>query len=170
MKKLIIYLLLIIVFVGCGEKEKPQTTLRSADINIEIINLEQLQNIISERNNKPLFINFWATWCPPCVEEFPDIVKLSEEKGNEVEFIAVSLDSESDLQNKVKSFVQKNNVNFKVLLLKESDVYPLMDWINDEWRGAIPVTFIYDKNGNQVNFLLGLQSYSQFETAINKVL
>lgn len=168
--KLINYLFLVLVFVGCGEKQTPQTTISSAAPEIEIINLDDVKNLISERNGKPLFINFWATWCAPCVEEFPDIVELSVKKGEEIEFVAISLDSESDLNGKVKPFVTKNNVNFKVLLLKESDVYPLLDWINDEWRGAIPATFIYDNKGNQVDFLLGLQSYSQFENAIKKVL
>lgn len=168
--KLIIYLTIVFIFVGCGEKQTPQTTISSAAPEIEIVNLEVVQKLISDRNGKPLFINFWATWCAPCVEEFPDIVELSEKKGEQIDFVAISLDSESDLDKKVKQFVKKNNVNFKVLLLKESDVYPLLDWINDEWRGAIPATFIYDKNGNQISFLLGLQTYSQFETAINKLL
>ena len=141
-----------------------------SSIDVKIINTSDLELILEEAMGSTLFINVWATWCEPCREEFPELVKLSDEYKNKVKFIGISADEAEDLDKKVIPFLKKQNAQFQNYLIKVSDPEDFINTLNKNWSGALPATFIYDEAGKQKKMLIGKQSYEQFELAIKKVI
>jgi thiol-disulfide isomerase/thioredoxin len=141
---------------------------QQADIQVATIDETGLRNLVSQRNGKVLLLNVWATWCLPCVEEFPDLVKLANTFNSEYEIIGISVDDSEDIESKVVPFLKNNAVSFKVYLAKFDKQEDFINELNSSWNGAIPATFIYDSNGRQYRSLFGKQSYQQFKEAIEK--
>jgi len=137
---------------------------------VTIINVSELEKILIENNNQPLLINVWATWCAPCREEFPDLVKLSNDYKDQIKFIGISADDDEDLDEKVIPFLKSQNAQFENYLVKVSEPEDFINVLNKDWGGAIPATFINDKVGKQKKMLIGTQSYEQFEQAIKKMI
>lgn len=142
---------------------------QSVELKVKIINTEDLRGIV-KNNDLPLLINVWATWCMPCREEFPDLVKISNSYKGKVRFVGISVDDSEDLDSKVIPFIKNQKVNFEIYLLKVVDPEDFINLLNKKWGGAIPATFIYDKVGNQKEMLIGKQSYESFEKALKKVI
>ena len=142
----------------------------SSSIDVKIIKTSDLELIVEEAKGSALFINVWATWCAPCREEFPELVKLSDEYKSEMKFIGISADEIEDLNDKVIPFLKKQNARFQNYLINVSDPENFINALNKDWSGALPATFIYDKAGAQMKMLIGKQSYEQFEQAIKKVV
>ena len=139
------------------------------DINVKIINADDLSVIIIN-SDRPLLINVWATWCTPCREEFPDLVKLSKTYKDKVRVLGISVDDSEVLDSKVIPFIKSQKADFEIYLLKVVEPEDFINLLNKKWSGAIPATFIYDKDGNQKEMLIGEQSYESFEEAIKKVI
>lgn len=137
---------------------------------VEIINVQHLEKIISENDGRVLLINVWATWCVPCREEFPELVKLANDYRKKIRVVGISVDEKSDLDSKVIPFLKNQDAVFENYLLKVSDPEDFINALNLEWGGEIPATFIYDKKGNQIEMILGKQTYKDFENAIKKVI
>jgi thiol-disulfide isomerase/thioredoxin len=137
---------------------------------IKIINDSDLKRILKEGKGSALLINVWATWCEPCREEFPDLVKLSNQYKNKVRFIGISADEVEDLDEKVIPFLKHQNAQFENYLIKVVEPENFINLLNKDWSGAIPATFIYDENGRQNEVLIGKQSHEEFEKAIKKVI
>jgi len=137
---------------------------------VPIINSSDLNKILTDNQDQPLLINVWATWCAPCREEFPDLVKLSNEYKKQVKFIGISADDVDDLNTKVIPFLVEQKAQFQNYLIKVSEPEDFINALNKQWVGAIPATFIYDKDGNQIEMLVGMQTYEQFENALKKVI
>lgn len=133
--------------------------------NIKTINEDGVISLIKKRNDKPLVINFWATWCIPCKEEYPDIVKLSE-KYDKIEFIGISLDKPSEVVAKIKPFLKSMNAKFTNYVGKFRSVESLVTLINNSWTGAIPGTVVYNPEGKQIFFHEGQISYSELEKVL----
>lgn len=118
---------------------------------IQTVKYEELNDIFHQDQDKLTVVNFWATWCGPCVKEIPYFVEASEQYKNEVNFIYVSLDR-AKLLDKVEGFVTKNNMTGNLLLLDDSK--RMNEWIpmiEPNWQGNIPATVFY-KNGEKVFF------------------
>ncbi len=136
--------------------------------NVKTIDEKGLSNLLKNRDGKVLFINFWATWCVPCREEFPDIVKLAK-NFPKVEFIAVSLDHPDEIKSKIEPFLNKMKAPFKNYVAKFKDDQILIEMINKDWNGAIPATAIYSSNGRQMGFYPKKMSYKEFEAELKKI-
>lgn len=87
-------------------------------------------------------INFWATWCVPCVKELPYFEELTEKQTGKVKVILVSIDFDTQLESKVIPFIQKNNLQSEVVLLADPDSNHWIDEVDPSWSGAIPVTLV----------------------------
>jgi thiol-disulfide isomerase/thioredoxin len=135
---------------------------------IDKINLDQLKQIISKREGKPLLINLWATWCAPCREEFPDLVELGAKYKNKVDIVGISVDYPDEIDSKILPFVKKLNVNFTIYVNDVKDQEKLIDFFDKDWNGAIPATFIYDINGKNVSKIYGKKDFKYFESQIKK--
>lgn len=167
MKKFIGICTLLLTVISCDKKaetavEKPQIIELSTDYN-------SVFNQFTKQNDTLYVVNFWATWCQPCVEELPDFMKANNEfKSEKFKMILVSLDKAVDFETKVKNYIKTNNIKPDVYVL--SDNKRMNEWIpkiNKTWSGAIPATAIY-KNGKQVFFNEGQISYNDLVNTINK--
>lgn len=160
-----LYLSASIIFLAIGVFSKGL-----AQTDVPIINASDLNKILAIDNDLPVLINVWATWCAPCREEFPDLVKLSNEYTEQVRFIGISADDADDLNTKVIPFLKEQKAEFQNYLIKVSEPEDFINALNKDWAGAIPATFIYDKEGNQNEMLVGMQTYEQFKSALKKVI
>lgn len=110
---------------------------------IQIVNFKQLAPMLYSNSDTLLVVNFWATWCAPCVEELPHFEQamiLYEKKP--IKWLFVSLDSRSRLQNTVVPFLQKRNLGNNHVLLSDPDANAWIDKINPNWSGSIPATLM----------------------------
>lgn len=137
---------------------------------IPLSNAAEFDKLKEEKLGKVFLINIWSTWCGPCKVEFPELVKLHndfKDKGFEVVFI--SLDVESEIDKKVKEFLADNNVHFRTYWNNFKTEEAFLNYIGNNWDGAIPATFIYDKNGNLVTNFIGKRTYEYFKQQIENL-
>ena len=168
MKLFSLILLLSMIFLVCTSNlVLPQSNISS---QVKIINVGELSGLINADQDRALLINVWATWCLPCREEFPDLVKISESYGNNVRVVGISVDDPDILDSKVLPFLQKHKAEFENYLLKVIEPEDFINLLSKEWSGAIPATFIYDKSGKQKEVLIGKQNYKSFEQEVKKVI
>ena len=120
----------------------------------------------------PLLVNFWATWCDPCREEFPDLVKVDADyRARGLEFVTVSLDDASEINNAVPRFIEKMGANrIPAYLLNASEPETAIAAIDKEWRGELPATFLFDREGKLVYRHTGRVKPKELRAAIDKAL
>jgi thiol-disulfide isomerase/thioredoxin len=177
----ILLLILLLSFFACSKddqeknkieikKEPIPTTTDLAAIDVALIDADGFQVLLSQHRGKVLFINTWATWCVPCKEEFPDLVRLKDYyKDSDVVFIGISVDFPDEVESKVKPFLYSQKINFPNYVQNFKDPADLINLLNTSWRGAVPATFIYDKEGTQQAFLLGKHSFDEFQQEIESI-
>ena len=120
---------------------------------IRQIDLDGLKQLLQRdgKDARPLLVNFWATWCDPCREEFPDLVKLDSDYGaKKLNFVAISLDDVTDVKTTVPQFLQEMKATMPVVLLNINDPEPAIKMVDTAWDGQLPATFLYDKDGKVV--------------------
>ena len=117
----------------------------------EIIKLADLQQLMDEGSHSIHIINFWATWCAPCVKELPIFEKITAEKRPGVRVTLVSLDLDLDPNpEKVYKFIARKNIQSEVVLLDEADPNSWINKIERQWSGALPATILINhKTGNR---------------------
>lgn len=171
MKLFVLYhsLLLTLLIINCSNQQEQSATNTKGKVapvsvsDIKLLNEQQLQELVAQRNGKGLFLNIWATWCLPCREEFPDLVKLAYTFSDKnVEFVALSVDYPDEIESKILPFLQKNPLNYSLYVQDFRDKEQAINFLNEQWSGALPATFIYDTSGRQQHFLLGQHSYEDF--------
>ncbi len=114
---------------------------------VKQINEVALKPLLKPRG-RPLLVNFWATWCDPCRDEFPDLVKLDAEYKGKIDFITVSLDFPEDLNTKVPQFLSSMKASMPTYLLVTPDETAAISGVYEEWQGGLPFTILYDQQGN----------------------
>lgn len=114
---------------------------------IPVYNFAQFEPLLHQKNDTTYVINFWATWCKPCVEELPHFMEInSQYSGNKFKMILVSLDFKSQMESKLIPFVNANGVDAEVVLLDDLDYNSWIERVNKSWTGSIPATVIYNKD------------------------
>ena len=115
-----------------------------------LVRLGELQKLINTPSEQVKVINFWATWCAPCIKELPLFEKLNQENKN-VKVTLVSMDIDLDPNvDKVHKFVARKNIKSEVIVLNEKNPNGWIDKIDKEWTGALPATMIINtKNGKR---------------------
>lgn len=118
---------------------------------VAVYKIDNLLKRIHNNSDTLYIVNFWATWCKPCVAELPDFEKINTEyKTQKVKVLLVSMDFKEDIAKKLKPFIQKNNTVSEVVLLDELNGNEFIDKVSKQWGGAIPAT-LFTKNNNTVN-------------------
>lgn len=159
MKYLAIFL--TVLLFGCSQPKEQELMV---DTNAT----ELVSQIESYKGEKPVLVNFWATWCIPCIEEFPYIMKLKENYSDEFELIFVSGDFE-EAKEEAKEFLKEQNVNFTTYYKTGKD-NEFIQTVSDTWSGALPYTVIYSKDGSISGEWEGKAEYEKFEQELLKVI
>ena len=112
---------------------------------IEKIGIPELERILASPEDQLHVVNFWATWCPPCVTELPYFEKLAKEyNGKGVKFILISLDFPGQTDSKLIPFLKKNKITADVRLMTNLDYNSWIDKVDGNWQGNIPVTLFFN--------------------------
>lgn len=111
------------------------------------LNYAELKPLLHVQDDKIYVVNFWATWCAPCVKELPYFERINKEyKDKNVEVLLVSLDFPKKVTSKLIPFINKKNVESKVVLLDDKNEQFWIGDISEKWSGALPATLIYNKD------------------------
>ena len=148
MKLRLLGFILIFQLFSCNQKNKNNSNVvtveKTENQTISIYSFEEFEPLLHKQNDTTYVINFWATWCKPCVKELPYFEKLySNYKNDKVEVVLVSLDMESQIESKLKPFIKKNELKSRVILLDDPDANAWISKVDSAWSGAIPATLIY---------------------------
>jgi len=141
--------------------------------DIPVIDLNGLKKLLQRdpKDTRPLLINFWATWCDPCREEFPDLVKIDTDyPAARLNFVAVSLDELADIKSAVPKFLKEMKATMPVVLLNVNDPEPAIKSVDAAWDGQLPATFLYDTNGKIVFRHFGRIKPDELRAAIDKTV
>ncbi len=142
-------------------------------VDVREIDLEGLKKILQRdpKDTRPLLINFWATWCDGCREEFPDLVKIDNDyRDKGLNFISISLDDVTDIKTAVPEFLKSMKAQMPVVLLNVKDPEPAIHAVDATWDGAMPATYLYDKDGKVVFKYFGAIKPADLRSAIDKAL
>ena len=137
---------ILFIFAGLFSCKKEKTASKSTAItSVKSYSYNELKPLLEQKNDTTYIVNFWATWCAPCVKELPYFEKINKTyKNKKVSVLLVSLDFPKQIQKKLIPFINKKKLQSKIVLLDDinEDI-----WINDidaNWSGNIPVTIIYN--------------------------
>jgi thiol-disulfide isomerase/thioredoxin len=134
-----------------------------------VYKINDLLNRINNTSDTTYVVNFWATWCKPCVAELPEFEKLhidSKEKNRKVKVLLVSMDFVEELNKKLKDFLAKNKYTCEIVLLDEINGNDFINKISEKWSGAIPATLITNKDKTQNYFHEGKMTFDGLQAAI----
>jgi thiol-disulfide isomerase/thioredoxin len=154
-------------------KQSPKKPEAAPQVSVAAIDADGLAEVLKRdtTKNKPLLVNFWATWCDPCREEFPDLVKIDKQyRPQGLDFTAVSLDDLTELKTTVPKFLSDMHVTVPTYLLNVSDPEQAISRVDPQWSGALPATFLYDAQGKLVYKRLGRIKLTELTAEIEKVL
>ena len=155
MKKIIGIIFLMISLVSFSNSAK------APDFNLK----DQYGVVHSLENykGKVIFLNFWATWCPPCKKEMPDVESIYKEYGeNKKDVIILGINSEKE--NEVKKFLKDKGYTFPTLIDENSEV------MRKYFIQAFPTSFVIDKEGNVYGYVMGGLTKEQIKQVIEEVL
>ena len=130
----------------------------------------EFEHHIRQENDTTYVVNFWATWCKPCVAELPWFEQLIPAyQSRPVKVLLVSMDFPKQIKSKLIPFVEKRKLEESVVALADMDYNEWIDKVSKEWDGAIPFTLIYNKNKQQIK-LGELDNYEELEGLLAGVL
>jgi thiol-disulfide isomerase/thioredoxin len=126
----------------------------------------------SGEKRRPLLVNFWATWCTPCREEFPDLVKIREQfADSQLDFVTISLDEPSEIATTVPEFLAEMRAGrMPAYLLNATDADAAVLIVDKDWRGELPATFLFDPQRKVAFKHTGRVKPSELSAAIEKTL
>jgi thiol-disulfide isomerase/thioredoxin len=135
------------------------------------VNGKELAAAVAAEKGKVVLVNFWATWCVPCREEFPDLVKLEKAwRGRGLRVIGVSTDLGKDLP-KVEKFLAAAQPDFPNYRKKSGgDDQDFIESVDGKWGGELPFSVLYGRDGRKARVLSGKQSSADFERAVAALL
>lgn len=152
-----------------GTEKSPKSV--TEPIIVKDVDQAGLTTLLKRTNGRPLLVNFWATWCEPCRDEFPDLIKIdSEYRTQGLDFITVSLDDFSEIKTEVPKFLQQMGANMPAYLLNVADPEPSIKAVDPNWGGALPATVLYDKDGKLVFKHFGRIKPTELRAAIDELV
>ncbi|MEJ8801221.1 TlpA disulfide reductase family protein [Pontibacter sp. H249] len=136
---------------------------------VKVIKYKELEQLRNAPHDTLYVVNFWATWCKPCIKEMPYFEALTEQYKNQpVRVVLVSMDAAEDLDKRVKPFVQKRSLKSDVMLLDEVDANTWIDKLEPKWSGAIPATMVFNNKRKQYEFVEKELSQEELQRMIKK--
>jgi thiol-disulfide isomerase/thioredoxin len=164
----------LLTFSAAAQRQaahKPRASSVNAPAPVRAVNAEEMQGLLKRDGKHPLLVNYWATWCDPCRDEFPDLVKIDKAyRAKGLDFIAITLDDLADIKTAVPKFLRTMNATMPVYLLNVADPEPAINLVDSEWSGALPATFLYDNQGKVVYKHFGRVNPDELRAAIEELV
>ena len=154
-------------------KKPPPPNETAALIPVTRLDFAGLQALLKREPEakRPLLINFWATWCTPCVEEFPELVKIDHEfRPRGLDFVTISLDDLAEIKRDVPKFLAAMKAEMPAFLLKTADEDAAIQLVAPDWRGGLPFTILLDCAGKIAYSRMGVVKPDILRLEIEKVL
>jgi thiol-disulfide isomerase/thioredoxin len=154
-------------------KPKPRAAKPAPKPEVREIDAEGLKTLLESNaaGERVLLVNFWATWCVPCREEFPDLVRIEQEfrrLGDKFAFVTISLDDVTDIKTAVPEFLsQMRATRMPAYLLNASEPEDAINLVSREWRGELPATFLFGRRGDLLFKHTGRVKPDELRKAIN---
>ncbi len=136
----------------------------------EILNFEEFQPRLEGHSDTTYVINFWATWCKPCVKELPHFERAYQEyQGQPVHFLLVSLDFSHQIESKLIPFLQKHALSPEVVVLDAPNPNAWIDLVHKDWSGSLPGTLVYQGSSRRF-YERELEDYSELQEIIQSFI
>jgi thiol-disulfide isomerase/thioredoxin len=147
----------------------PIKTYESEGVKVDSYDFKSFEPFLKKNSNTTYVINFWATWCLPCVKELPYFETLNEKyKNQNVKVILVSIDMPKKIESALIPFIQKRKIKSEVIHLDDPDANAWIEKVDKNWSGAIPATVIY--NADKRMFYERSFTYSELENELLKII
>ncbi|MGE5235908.1 MAG: redoxin domain-containing protein [Acidobacteriota bacterium] len=166
---------LVVALAACGRTgtvARPRSAKAGASASapaLERITAQGVHDLVREAGGRVVLVNVWATWCEPCREELPALLRVRRElAGKGLEVVLVSADFDTQLAQ-VRAFLTSQSVDFTTYLKSESDM-AFINGLDRAWSGSLPATFIYDRSGKLRDFWEGQATYDQFSAKVKGLL
>lgn len=156
--------LALLIVAGCGPS--------GGDYTLVSATASDVQDHLRAQEGKVRIVNFWATWCAPCVKEFPDFVKLQQdyaERGVEVTFVSVDLHPDEETERAVREFLDRMGVSGQTFIQIDNGE-PFVEALAPEWGGTIPATLIFSPNGTKAAYWEGATTYEHLAEVVETIL
>ena len=145
MRSILLFLSLVLA-IAC-KKPTSEVVQSFSNDEIEIYNFSKLEPLLNYKDNNTYVINFWATWCAPCIKELPYFQEIHDKYGSQnLKIILVSLDFPDKFESQLKPYVKKNKLTPQVILLDDPNENEWIPKVDESWSGALPATLIYNKD------------------------
>ncbi|MFL1013492.1 TlpA family protein disulfide reductase [Flavisericum labens] len=170
----------VLFLVSCINDKKNDTAINrtpnqteskpvSKKLDLEVYDFEGFEKFLNRHDGNTYVVNFWATWCAPCVKELPYFEKLNAEYRNEkVEVLLVSLDFPHLYEKKLMPFIRENKLQSRVVALDDPDMNSWIPKVSENWSGSIPATIIYKNDTRE--FYEQSFTYEELKEKLNPFL
>lgn len=155
-----------------GSAKKPQEAPKKEPEEVlRLVSADDVGQLISDGRGKVLVVNFWATWCPPCVEEMPELAAFYQDYAHRpVEFLSISADHPSTIDDRVRPFIEEKRLPFPVHVMKVEGPDELNDVLNLDWDGALPATFVFRRDGTMAHSWVGAITLAGLKKVVDPLL
>ncbi|HEY0428784.1 MAG TPA: redoxin domain-containing protein [Pyrinomonadaceae bacterium] len=165
-----LFFVLILAFVFSAQTLAQKTSATPAKLpKVTQIDEIKLKSLIKP-NDKPLLVSFWATWCDPCREEFPDLVKIGADFKGKIDFITISLDDLAEINRDVPKFLADMKAEMPGYLLKSQNEDAAIMSVSKDWQGGLPFTILFDAKGATAYFKQGKVKTEDLRQEIEKLV
>ncbi len=153
------------------QESRKQTSRGSGPAPLpELLDLQGLTRLLARHRGQVVLLNFWATWCEPCRQEFASLKQLQERyRHRGLVVFAISVDVPS-AYSQVRTFLGQLRPSFSTYLKKPGEDEEFINAMDPSWTGALPATFVYDSTGKRVRSLFGEQKPDAFDAAVRDFL
>jgi thiol-disulfide isomerase/thioredoxin len=154
------------LFLSSGAAAAPEASRLAGELDVK-----GYAAAVAKEKGQVVLVNFWATWCVPCREEYPDLTRLEKAyRGKGLAVLGVSIDSAKDLAavDKFLAKMQPGFPNYRKASGGDDQVF--IESVDKDWGGELPFTVLYARDGRKAKVLSGKQSYETFESAVKAAL
>ena len=169
MKKYILFILLISSISFAQLEKAPLKVYEKGSVKVESYDYNGLSFFLNQKDDTVYVVNFWATWCAPCIKELPSFEEIGKKyKDQKVKVILVSLDFPKKVESNLIPFIERKKLVSEVIHLDDPDANSWIEKIDKNWSGAIPATIIY-RNDSKAFYEQSF-TYEELETELLKML